>query len=85
MRDFFIGWFESLVSIIVILMGIGVVRAALAAMLGPQGGFFAGVLVLVGGGLYTVFLGGMMYLALGIYHNTRRTAEAVETLASKSA
>lgn len=78
MRDFFIGSFEKLISVLIILLGIGVVIGALAAM--AQEGFFAGIAVLIGGAIYTVVMGGMLYLAFGIYHNTKRTAEAVERM-----
>ena len=37
--------------------------------------------VLIGGGIYVIFIGGLMYMGLGIYQNTKRTAAAVEKLA----
>jgi len=40
--------------------------------------------VLIFGGLYVVLMGGMMYLFLGIYDNTKRTAEATERMAQSS-
>ena len=42
------------------------------------GGPLAGLLILVIGAIYILFVGGFMYLGLGIYHNTKRTAEALE-------
>ena len=42
----------------------------------------AGVAILIVGVIYTIFIGGLMYLGLGIYHNTRRMAEALERQAS---
>jgi len=83
MRDFFISSFEKLVSLIVVLMVIGTVILAIAAMASPEGGFIPALLVLVVGSLYTIMMGGMLYLALGVYNNTKRTAEAVEILAKK--
>lgn len=84
MRDFFINSFEKLVGILIIVMAIGVVIGALGTMFSGQGGgFFAGIAVLLIGAFYVVLTGGMMYLALGIYHNTMRTAEATERLADK--
>lgn len=82
MRDFFIGSLEKLIAVIVVLMCVGVVVMALMVMFnGQQGGFFAGLGVLLFGGVYVVLMGGMMYLFLGIHANTKRTAEAVESMA----
>ena len=88
MRDFFIRSFEVIVGLLVILMSLAVLIAGLGAMLGAgqaiggPGGFAAGLAILVVGGLYVLFIGGAMYLGLGIYQNTRRTAEAMERLAA---
>ncbi|WP_209424855.1 hypothetical protein [Pararhodobacter sp. SW119] len=88
MRDFFIRSFEVIVGLLVIVMSVGVLIAGLAAMagagqmMGGQGGFFAGLAILVVGALYVLFIGGAMYLGLGIYQNTRRTADALERLAA---
>jgi hypothetical protein len=76
MRDFFINAFDKLVSIIVILGAIGIVIGAIVAM--SQNGIFAALGILVGGSLYLILIGGGMYLGLGIYHNTRRMADAIE-------
>ena len=81
MRDFFIQSFEKLVSVIVVLMMIGSVLGAFIA--GAQEGFLTFVLVLIMGALYTVLLGGGLYLGLGIYQNTKRSAELLERIASK--
>lgn len=75
MRDFFISSFEKLITVIVGLMILGVVIFALMTMFSPMGGFLRGLMVLIGGGLYVIVMGGMLYLFLGIYHNTKRTAE----------
>lgn len=90
MRDFFIRSFEVLVGIIVVLLGLGVLIAAgIAAMGGSQlgpgmsGGPLTGLAILVGGAIYVTFIGGLMYLGLGIYQNTKRTAEAVERMVTK--
>ncbi len=90
MRDFFINSLEMLVSVIVVILAIGVVGMAGAAafggasiapggMSGPLGGLF----ILIFGALYVIFVGGFMYMGIGIYHNTRRSAEALEKLAAK--
>lgn len=90
MRDLFIKMFEVLVGVIVVLLGLVVLIAAGAATfgsggMGPNGpsGPLGGLLILIGGGIYVIFLGGAMYLGLGIYQNTKRTAEAIERLAAK--
>lgn len=82
MRDFFINTFESLIAVIVVISAIGTVIAGLSTMF-TGGGFFCGVLVLIAGAVYTVVLGGGLYLAFGIYRNTKRTADAVERMAQK--
>ena len=81
MRDFFIEWFEKLVTVIVVIICVGVLIGSLATM--ASEGLIAGLLVLIGGAVYAVMMGGMLYLVLGVYHNTRRTAEAIEMLAAK--
>lgn len=93
MRDFFINAFEKLVGVVVVLMLVAVVVGALATMFGggmmmgpggqQGGGVLAGLVILVVGLVYVVFIGGAMYLGLGIYQNTRRTAELLERMAPK--
>ena len=76
MRDFFINSFEKLVGVIIVLMALGTVIAAFGAA--QEGGVLAFLGVLVFGAVYVVFMGGLMYIGLGIYHNTQRTADALE-------
>ncbi|SEM69227.1 hypothetical protein SAMN04488003_103141 [Loktanella fryxellensis] len=89
MRDFFIGVLDKLITVFVVLMGIAIVIAAVAALvspgtMGPGGGGILGFLfILIGGGLYVSFTAGFLYLGLGIYQNTRRTAEATERMAGQ--
>ena len=95
MRDFFINAFEKLVAVIVVLMCVFVVVMAVAAAFGggmgpggPEGpglggGILMGLMVLAFGAIYVVLIGGAMYLGLGIYQNTKRTAELLERLAAK--
>jgi hypothetical protein len=81
MRDFFISWFERLVGVIIILAAAAVLIGSIATMAGvtgQPGGFLAGLALLVFGMIYVIFLGGALYLGLGIYQNTKRTAEALE-------
>ncbi len=75
MRDFFILALEKLIAVIIVLLMIGVLVFAVMATGSPQGSALQGLLILFGGALYVVMMGGMLYLFLGIYHNTRRTAE----------
>ena len=88
MREFFINTFESLVGVIVVLLSVGVLAAAgMAAFgggVGPGGvsGLLPGLAILIGGAIYVIFIGGLMYMGLGIYQNTKRTAAAVEKLAA---
>ena len=90
MRDFFINSLELLVGVFVVLLSLGVVVAAGASAfgggnMGPGGmnGPLGGLLILVGGALYVIFVGGFMYMGIGIYQNTKRSAEALERLLSK--
>jgi hypothetical protein len=83
MRDFFINSFEKLVGVIVILLCIGVVVGALAALFGAGGpngpsGLLGALFILIGGAIYIIFVGGLMYLGLGIYQNTKRMADLLE-------
>lgn len=75
MRDFFILALEKLIAVLIILMMLAVVVGAVAVMSSPEGGALQGIAILLGGALYVILVGGMLYLFLGIYHNTRRTAE----------
>lgn len=81
MRDFFILWMERIINVVVVLGAAMIVIGALITMFSAQGGFLQGLAVLVVGSLYLILMAGMIYLGLGIYNNTRRTAEAVEKLA----
>ena len=86
MRDFFIGVLDKLISLFVVLGLLAVVIFALVALFAPGmgapagGGVLGFLFVLIGGGLYVAFVAGFMFLGLGIYHNTRRTAEATEKM-----
>ncbi|MCW1934389.1 hypothetical protein [Pararhodobacter zhoushanensis] len=86
MRDIFINLLEKLITVLVVIMMIGVVVAAGGALFVPQPGVpgpLMALAILIGGGIYVVVMGGFMYLGLGIYQNTRRTAEAIEQLAAR--
>jgi hypothetical protein len=91
MRDFFIRGFEAILSIVLIIAAIGIVAVAGMAAFGnstaveglPPGtsGPLAGAIILVGGFIALLVYGGLLFLGLGIYHNTRRAAEALEVRA----
>ena len=86
MRDLFINLLEKLITVLVVIMMIGVVIGAVGALFTSQPGVpgpLVALGILIGGGIYVVVMGGFMYLGLGIYQNTRRTAEALEQLASR--
>lgn len=86
MRDFFIGSLNILIGIFLVLLTLGVIGFAAAAFMGGMttpdgqqvGGALMGVGILVGGLIYVMFIGGFMYLGLGIYHNTKRMADAMD-------
>lgn len=88
MRDFFIRALEHLIGFFVVIMLLAVVGGSIAVMAtglpqpngGTVSGVGAGLFLLVVGLLYTVLIGGFMYLGVGIYHNTKRTAEAMELM-----
>ena len=87
MRDFFINLLEKLINVLVIVLLIGVLVGTVATLMVPsQSGIpsaLVAVGVLIGGLLYVTLMAGFMYLGLGIYQNTRRTAAAMEDLASR--
>jgi hypothetical protein len=88
MRDFFIKSLEMLVNVIVVIMAIGILIVAGMVAFGgngmmgpggqPMGGVGMGLLILIGGGLYLILVAGFMYLGIGIYQNTKRTADLLE-------
>jgi len=86
MRDFFIKSLEVVINVIVVIAAIGIIVAAGIAFVSGDaaaaqygvGGFAAGLMILIGGGLYLTIMAGFMYLGIGIYQNTKRTAELLE-------
>ncbi|APG48435.1 hypothetical protein [Phaeobacter porticola] len=84
MDNLSISAFEKLVGVDVVLLLLAVVGGAVLATMQPGGGgILAALGVLVVGTLYVILIAGSLDLALGIYNDTKRTAEAVERLASK--
>ncbi len=86
MRDFFINWAEKLVGVLVGLIVIGSIGMGGFMMMMRAvngGGVLTGLLFIVGGALYAIVVGGMLYLFFGIYRNTQRTNELLEMLVRK--
>ena len=83
MRDFFIDALETIIAAMIVVGGIAILISGVAMMFSPEGGLFAGLAVWFGGAIWLMMTGGMAYLGLGIYHNTRRTAEAMEAMARR--
>lgn len=81
MRNFFIKSLEGIVAVLLVLMIIGIVIGGLVVMNAPDGGLPAALGILIGGAVYVLTFGGMIYLVIGIHDNTRRTAEALEDIA----
>jgi len=80
MRDFFINSLEKIVNVIVVLLIAATIVGTIVTWASPAhtgGGFLPGLFILVGGIIYTILVGGMLYLFLGIYQNTKKTAEAL--------
>lgn len=82
MRDFFINSLEKILNVIVVLMAVAIIIGTLFVLFMGGQGFFgnllSAILVLIGGALYLVLFAGMAYLGLGIYQNTKRTADLLE-------
>ncbi|MBC9248137.1 hypothetical protein H4P12_15780 [Paracoccus sp. 11-3] len=84
MRDFFIDWAERLIAVFVILAAIGILIAGIGAMFsGVPGAFLQGLLLLIGGAVYLIIMGGIMYVAFGIYRNTAETNRLLNELLRK--
>ncbi|CAN1552941.1 hypothetical protein MCELHM10_02252 [Paracoccaceae bacterium] len=80
MRQFIVRSFEAIVWIF----------GALVALAGIAGGVMTlaydpvrGLLFIIGGPLYAILLMGMVFIAIAISDNTKRTADAVEKLAAR--
>lgn len=83
MREFFIHGMEKIINAVMLLGAVAVILGGFTVMFDADGGFMMGIGVWLAGGLYLVLMGGAIYLGLGIYYNTKRTADAVERLAPK--
>ncbi|MEM7641206.1 MAG: hypothetical protein AAF366_01610 [Pseudomonadota bacterium] len=89
MRDFFIEALELIIGFFLIAASVFVAVVAIGALFGGVtlgGGLptiegpWAAVIFAVSGTVVLLAVGGALYLGLGIYANTRRTADALELL-----
>lgn len=80
MRDFVI---KSLDIVIWIVGGLIVVAGVVAGLLAVGNGQMQGLIFVILAPIYAIIFCGMFLLAIGVYNNTRRTAEALEKLASR--
>ncbi len=87
MRNFFILWMERIVNVVIVIGAIAIFVSGVAAIFGSNAGMgqglLAGLAIWLGGAIYLILMGGLIYLGLGIHDNTRRTAQAVEELARR--
>ncbi len=74
---------NSLDIIIWILGGLIAVASVVNGIWMLALGQVTGLALIVGGLLYAVAFMGMFFLVIGIHNNTKRTAEAIEKLASR--
>lgn len=81
MRHAIIRSFDVLVWLMAALLALGGLVVGGMAM--GQGEGLAGLLIIVGGILYAIIFAGMLFLVVGIYENTKRTADAVERMGGR--
>ncbi len=80
MRNTIIRSLDVIVWIIAIFIAGGGVIAGLIAIANGQ---MEGIAFIIGGPLYAIIFAGFIFVAIGIYDNTKRTAEAIEKLAAR--
>jgi uncharacterized membrane protein len=80
MRELIIKSFETIVWIVGAIIAAGGVILGFIAIAQGQA---QGLLFIIIGPLYAVLLMGMVFIAIAISENTRRTADAVEKLAAR--
>jgi len=80
MRETIIKIFEILIWIIGALYAIGGVIGGIFVL---AQGEVAGLGIIIGGLLGAVVIMALFFIQIGIYNNTRRTADAVEKLAGR--
>jgi hypothetical protein len=86
MQSLFIRALEMTINVVAAICVAAVVIAALAAFAGalaPAGGASGvalGIGILLGGAVYLSLTFGFLFLVLGVYRNTQRTADAMERM-----
>lgn len=80
MRELIIKSLDMIVWIVAGLIALGGVIVGVMAL---GQGEVAGLVIIIGGLLYAVVFAGMFFLMIGVYTNTKRTAEAIEKLAAR--
>lgn len=80
MRDFVIKSLDILIWIVGGFFAIGGIGFGIFMLVQGE---VQGLLFIILGPIYAILFCGMFLLAVGVYHNTRRTAEALEKLASR--
>lgn len=76
MRHAIIRSFDVLVWLMAILIALGGLVVGGMAM--GQGMAGQGLAIMVGGVLYAIIFAGLLFMVVGIYENTKRTAELLE-------
>jgi len=76
MRHAIIRSFDVLVWLMAILMALG--GLVMGGMALGQGQAVAGLGIMVGGILYAIIFAGLLFMVVGIYENTKRTADILE-------
>lgn len=74
---------KSLDMIVWIVAGLIALAGVIVGVMALGQGEVAGLGIIIGGLLYAVVFAGMFFLMIGVYTNTKRTAEAIEKLAAR--
>jgi hypothetical protein len=80
MRDMIIKSLDVIVWIVAFVFAAGGIIAGVVALANGQA---QGIALIILGPLYAIIFAGWIFLSIGTYHNTKRTAEAIEKLAAR--
>lgn len=80
MRDIIIKIFDVMIWIIGGLVAVGGLIAGIVTL---AQGEVVGLGIIIGGVLYAIMIMALLFIAIGVYYHTRRTAEALEKLANR--
>jgi hypothetical protein len=81
MRDFVIKSLDVIIWIVAAFFVLGGVIGGLIALVNGQ---MQGLALIILGPLYAIVFAGWIFLAIGTYNNTKRTADAIEKLANRA-